>query len=986
MFTLKIHRTPVEMRPVPGTVALHELRGGPAQLLEWLETQLGCPLGRVTHFERTRRYLAALARTDLELCARSLMTDAWSTAAELLARRDELRLAGWDPLGSPVAESWASSRPQDTGEAARTPSALVRDLLAVERTAAADPNLHVFPGEAERIGRICAALDAEQELPQHVVVLEESVEEWPVAWRPLLARLETTRAPAATLLASAGTALRAAQQRVTAIDVSSIDPGALASKRARAQGGERSSSMAPDASLCFARAASAALGCRAVAALLAEAPERIRDTVILCEDTATALVLDDCLAELGLPTMGVTSRSFTQPALQVLPLVLELCWEPVDPQLLLDFLTLPVRPLSSWLTNRLVSALAEQPGLGSERWNETRVDLTRAENDVSGEAARTLARWLDHERHPRSAGLPAALIVERCRVVAKWATQRAVSVESAGAKAVASPTTLAIGIEDSTRQGTAADGVGDRDPLPSERTPADLELARTLRAAAAQAYSLAEIVEGVTERVTEAQLPRLLEATLDFARRHPRPALVGMPRYASCLSQIHASCERLIWLGVGTNDPRPPRWTHGELRCLTAAGIEVDDGRRALVHARRAERRGFALVRSELLVVQLPADDERRPHPIWTQIRAALSPRDPVSLEQWIAEPRPTAGRRDRNPDSHPWASRIPTRALRVPTRELPPVVWRLDPDLLRDRESSSASELQDRLGCPLKWAFRYQARLRPSDIGNLQTSFLLKGNFSHHILAAVFGAYAGSNYSEAKALPSVEEAVERVAARFDERIGLDAAPLAQPNLAAERAQLRRELLASTRGLMQTLRRGGYRILGLEVPIESTLHGRKLRGYVDCLLVNADQNESVVDFKYGGPTKYRALIEQGRAVQLATYAGARHRQSGLQDFPRVGYLIISTAEVLTPEHHGLLGAEEREQVPGAPSIQQVWIAFQDALAGAEEWFETGEIPIRPRQSTLDWPRGADLVLDAKDRPSICDYCRFDALCGMKEVR
>ncbi|MGE3164113.1 MAG: PD-(D/E)XK nuclease family protein [Planctomycetota bacterium] len=949
MFTLRIHRTANEPRPVPGTTALHELRGGPGHLLEWLETQLGWPLGRVTRFERTRRYLHALEGTVLELGARSLATDAWATATELLRRRDELRLAGW--------------RPQPAGEGASQLPPLVRDLAAVEATLAADPDCRLPPGEAERVERVQAALDAGQLLPEHQILLEESIDEWPPAWRPLLARLHTMRLPPPQPRARGDSALGAAQRRVAAAD--EVGAGVERTETER----ERPTTFPQDASLGYVRAASATLACRVVATLLVEASVRTVDTVILCEDAATALTLDDCLAEVGLPTMGVASRNSTHPALQVLPLVLELCWEPVDPQLLLDFLTLPIRPLPRSLTRPLVEALVAQPGLGSRRWEEARAELSAPERDPTGSTAETLRRWLDHERWPRHLGLPVTLVAERCRIVAQWANTRAFAYESGETSARDS---------ESSRDGVAPAA----NPVESRvRRAATAELARTLRSAAAHAHALAEIVASWPYPVTESQLPRLLEATHDGARRHPRPALAGMPRFVSHLSQVHNGCERLIWLGTGTADPHPTRWTHSELQGLAAAGIEVDDGRLALVHARRAERRGFAEVRSELLVVQLPADDEQRPHPVWTRVRTALEPREPVLLEQAIAGVASSAGAARQR-----LALRIPTRDHRVLPPPSPPALWRVDPDLVRDRTRSSASELNDRLGCPLKWVLKYPARLRASDVGNLSPDFRLKGNLSHQILAEVFSPYAGPTFGEARPLPEIAEAARRVEECFDMRVVRDAAPLAQPGMAVERVRLRRELAASARRLIHTLTQGGYRIAGFEVPIASRIHGRELMGFVDCLLLTDSGAEAVVDFKFGGPALYRQLIEQGRAVQLATYAGARHRESGLKEFPRVGYLIISTADIFTPQLHALLGTEEREQVPGAPPIQDVWIAFQDALAGAEEWFETGEIPVRPRQSPLEWPKGVDLILAHAEQQPTCSYCDFGGLCGLKETR
>lgn len=965
MFILRIHRTPRESRPVPGSVALHVVEGGPLHLLEWLETQLGLPLGSVSPSDRARQYLGVIEKLEdgagLDLCSRSFETDPWATAAELLHRRDELLVCGWDGRGR---EDFPP---------------LVRDLALIEVQLSADPG-SVAPGEAERVRRVLEALDGGQVLPEHRLILDEPVREWPRSWRALLERLRVEPAQPAPLPSSESQSLQEAQRAVAA---------------------NAAVSYPTDASVRFARAASATLGCRAVAALLAEDAEQLPSTVILCEDHDTALLMDECMAEAGLPTLGIASRDPAQPALQILPLVLELCWEPVDPQLLLDFLNLPIAPIPRRLAWPLADALADQPGLDSRAWEEARAGLTDPKRDDRGSDRKLLARWLDHARHPRDEGLPAELVADRCRQVAQWAHSRATQLlkqESDEAQETSEARELAEagpgeGSGDSDREGTLALRGSEGDP--EGPGPEEAELVRTLRSAAAQASALAEIAESLTgqgtdssSRIAEAQLPRLLDATRGVLRHHPRPALAGMPRFASRLSQIHSACDRLVWLGLGTEDPLRCRWTHAERTRLSAAGIELDDGRLALQQLRRAERRGFSLVREQLLAVQLPADDERRPHPLWMQVHSGLTDASgerlaPVPLERHISLGSTPRGKADTG--ITPW--KIETEAHPVFAAAEPPVIWRVDPDLLTDRQRSSASELQDRLGCPLKWTLGYRARLHSSDIGNLPGSFLLKGTFAHQILAEVFCEYEGETYDAALPLPSSEDAAEQVAALFDERLSRDAAPLAQPAMAADRARLRQELIVSTRVFVDSLARGGYRVAGMERPIESKLHGRRLTGYIDCLLVREGDHESVIDFKFGGPVKYRALLEQGRAVQLATYAGARQRETGSAAFPPVAYLIISTADLYTPEEQPLHGTGLREQIPGAPAVARVWQEFQDAIAGAEEWLEAGQIPIRPRQDLMRWTKGSALVLDpeAETQP-VCQYCEYGHLCGLEEVK
>jgi hypothetical protein len=876
-------------RPAAGESFWNLHRGGPDMLLRWLEARLGLQAASVPHSTRVLEFAAALDRRPASSFADSLAADRWETASELLARRDQLRMAGWD------------------GRAADAVPPLVRDLARVTETTPLR-----WPDEAARLAACLAALDRGQALPPHRVVLADPVESWPARWRPLLARLSTEPAALPRPLAEPDTSLRKVQQQVLAGDVAAVRP---------------------DAHLAWLRSRSTLAACEVVACVMAADPARLSDTVIHCEDPTVAICLDGCLARLGVPTTGAAAAAPSHPALQVLPLTLRLCWEPVEPGLLLDFLALPIGPIPRRAGRRLVEALAEQPGLGSAAWEEAFRELCEPEADPDGSLAIRLRSWLSLDRHAWGRPLPAALVRERCARVAQWAAGRA-------------------------RAGT------------DDLAPGLLE---ALEAAAGQAATLGDIVATQGGDVSEPQLGRLLEASLPHGvtlQSHPEAA--GGPRLVSSLAEITTPCARLVWLGLGTADPPGPRWTALEYGQLRAAGIDLDDGSRTLAALRDAERRGLAHVREAVLAIALPEDQERRPHPVWLQIAAAFKAAEatePVDLERVLA---------GDGKEPTPWALSRRTFAVERPQPRR--AHWLLPPGILRDRDSTSASELICRLGCPLQWVFRYAARLAPGAMASLPDDFLLKGTFSHDVLQAVADA-GGLPLPPAQA----EEAVLR---RFDARLPLDAAPLAQPARLADRLGLRAELAAAARTLSGALRAGGYRVVGFETAVEGRALGRALQGRIDCLLQAADGSEAVLDFKYAGREKYRRLLADGRAVQLATYAHARAEATGR--YPAVAYLILCDALVFTPAGSALRGAATREIIT-APAITDVWRQVEAAFPAADAWLTGGEpVPARPLQEPVARVRAAVLVIDEdakKERADLepCKYCDYQYLCGLAEL-
>ena len=163
---LFIRRTPGSLRPRIGDTTANVFKGGPETLLRWLETQLGLPvpIGHVAN--RITEYAAALDNVNDSVITNSIKTDRWAAASELLSRRDELLLAGWD-------ETDRNGLPD-----------VVRGLAQ-----AASGQTFKFLGEAERLRRVLDALDDGQVLPSHICILYDPPDTWPSAWRVVLAKL-----------------------------------------------------------------------------------------------------------------------------------------------------------------------------------------------------------------------------------------------------------------------------------------------------------------------------------------------------------------------------------------------------------------------------------------------------------------------------------------------------------------------------------------------------------------------------------------------------------------------------------------------------------------------------------------------------------------------------------------------------------------------------------------------------------------------------
>ncbi|MDA8967788.1 PD-(D/E)XK nuclease family protein [bacterium] len=903
--SLTIHLFPGSVQSFAGQLTLDNLQGGPEVLLGWLETQLGLPQVAVHRAARVMEYAKALEQVDTPCFEKSFSADRWETASALLHRRDELLLCGWD------------------GSCSENCPTVARDLAKAE---AFYPSS--FPSEAERLNAVIRAFDAGQQLPEHELRLRDNIDHWPAGWQSVLQRMHLAANPPAASIAPTGSSLRSAAELLRGQPTTAFDC---------------------DPSLRVATARSETVATEFVSATLAEAylenPQKVARTVVLCEDDSLAVRLDASLQRRGIPTMGASLQTRSHPVLQVLPLALELCWEPVNPQSLLDFLTLPIIPISRTVASRLARALAEEPGLGSASWQRTFDEVCEESDqdaDDGGKTSETLRQWFCGERSPTGETMKPDLVAKQCRKVSQWAYGRAVLIRKHDA-----------------------------------RSDSEEQVALALTEAARQAVLLADLIELAADAVTQPQLMRLLdEVTEHGVQSRLNPMAEGGPTRIRSLAEIATPYDRLIWLGTTTGDAGGSNWSVKQLDDFAYAGIKLSDGASQLRSLRSAEASALCLAKESMLVVTLLAHEEERVHPFWLAIEQKISDYHD-NTGGWKSPAIEDLVEQQHGDALAPFVFRCES----VRTQQSHPrrPAWEIPANVLKDRDSVSASELEDRLACPLKWTFRYQAGLHASDIASLPDEFQLRGNLFHKILERVFGGDG--------TLPDPEHAVRLVESAFGERLPLDAAPLAQPEKRIESQRLKAELLKATRLFVATLSAGGYSRVRMEVPVEGSAFGKEMRGSIDCVAFADDGREAVVDFKYAGRNKYYNMISEGHSVQLATYAHSRSQSS--EQYPAVAYLILSEGKFFTPNQSVLSGVDPTLVLEG-PSIEQVWNNFWQAINHADDWLTTdAPVPARPLQLADEWPAGAEIVLDKnneREPQGVCRYCDFKRFCGMETVQ
>lgn len=836
---------PSHPEPLGDRRAAHgELRVGPMGLLALLETHSGLGGRDASDPVRIARYRSCLEEADdgHRFYSRSFAADPLGVAWTLYRWREELQLAGW------------------SGRATPSSPVRLRDLAAVEAAASGTPP--ALSG-AERLGRVIKEL-ARRPLPIAAVELVDDAARLPALWRRALG-----------VLGSRGVAVRPSPRP------RGEGPGDLGHLQHVLSGESGPAPAQGDGSLVLLAAS-----CDLEAAEAIARWQGLQHGAAVVIDAAGDPLLDQAVRRNGSPCAGVSASSRFRPAFQVLPLALALQWEPVDPNRVLELLTLPVGPVPSRAALSLARSIARSPGVGGAAW---RAVLEHVAERMRGDGAtardidaltREVSEWTQPARYRTDDGMPREVVAATCARVARWLVGR---IATAG----------------------------------------DDEVLWAALGAATEAKRLAEMES--QPRLTPPALRRLLDAASQAGARHPRAvAEAAHVPWVSSPAAIVAAVPTVVWwdfTAAGVPPVPASPWSMAERAALAREGVALLDP--AIERVLRTEAETTPL-RAATTQVVLVAPERRRgevatAHPLWDRIITAFAG-EPDAL---VVRPRDWLG--------------VTLRAVPIPRRPLarPKRWWRLPAGTLPpSQERHSFTSLNAFLNHPFEWTLRYKARIKAGFTARLADDNLLLGSLAHRLIAEV----ATDASLLGAGLDAIRAAVE---ARMDAVLAAEGAALLLPGRGPDRRKL---LERSSRGahiLLDTIHRGGWRIAGFEHALQGAFEGGDLEGQLDVALERADGMRAVVDIKWGGFKYRRIALRENAALQLALY-GHLLAQDG-RPWPACAYLVLDPPGLLSPDASAFPGAVH---VPGATgSLSDLWATVGPTWRWRRSLLDRGAIEV-----------------------------------------
>ena len=798
---------------------------GPNGLLRLLESQCGIPVpaDNVEHL-RIEWYRQAIQRY-LEIhpdpfFKNSFRTDQLAVATALLERRDELFLSIRPAFTSkprfPDLEQFQDRMPDR-----------IQTLFELELFYQL---LTPPPGFAERLIQVEIILPG-RDIQFTELLLNESKELLPYYWQRILTIAEqmgvlvTEKHRPGAFDQSITTDLQAIKSALTGKDSEKVRARGDGSVMVLRFGRE------PDAATWFSKILRLNPGYHPVLLL----PEKNR-------------ILDNALNQEGLPCMGLLSASTARPSLQILRLITAFLWKPLDPNKVLEFTHLALKPLDQKLGKVISELISASPGTHSEKWHfriarffeeSTEASLTDTTIEVD-KIRREYEFWFERPRFEQENRVPVSEVFDLFDYLKRWAGKT------------------------------------------YQLNPSKNNSLLSLKEQCDQILELLEALPDTEPDLSPLELERLIRTIYK-----PSPVLYRK-RQSGALdfiyqpsSLLHAVDDLVWWNFTETEAPFFfSKWYPQEFSWMQSQGMLVATPARENQLLLWQRIQPFLQTKKRILLVipELVDGDSVNPHPLWANLEGFFS-----DIGRLIFYPsREEDGLRLQDYFNVPGEVELPPLALEKPGPFLRlPEKYRVS-----KRDYETFSSIESLLYYPHQWVFKYYLRLKKSPILQVQDENTLYGNLSHRIFELLLKEdFLPWNRQQVYAW--VEHRGQRI-------IESEGATLMLYGLEPERVNFLNKVKSAAWNLISTLRNNEWKVLATELDLDGHFGETTVKAKADLVLQKGNEY-AVLDLKWMGEGYRTNLIKNEEDIQLVMYS---RLVPPLETWMHTAYFIISKGRLI----------------------------------------------------------------------------------------
>lgn len=907
-----------EVVTVPEEIQLH---CGELGLLSFLEKHFGLSYPEKHEYLRLEQYrqilYAYIQINPKAFFVASFEADSLATSSVLLSRRDELYMAGWD-----------------FKEDKTTPIRL-KNFAALERMVENGTPTSLHAGFAERWKRAEILLE-EYGSPCQKIYLNEAFILLPIHVQKMLGVMELLGVELVEATES---------KPVGDTDLATVQK-ALLKKSTNGQ------SVKADGSLVIIKSKRETFA----ANYLAQIFTKNKDYHPLCIIPDKNRALDNALVREGLPSLGILSASLSRPTLQIIKLISVFLWKPIDPYKILEFVSLPNRPLHAGLSREIAALMAKKPGLFSSAWNAMVLNFFEGLEDKAQEsnrveellkekeyAQREYNFWFRRNRYDANKAVPKKEVIEIFEYILKWSIKEVDANKTAIEKL-----DKRIAKSKNQNEPSSISAVAEIDQQKEEL----YNTQNALLGLYEQARRIVEVLEALPayeQMLSHLQLERLVRTINEPAPMCFRKAEANHFPFIHRTSAVVQAAEQVLWWNFTEQrqDAGFARWYNPEVAYLRSMGVGLNDPKIENKRLLWQRMQPFLKTRKQLILVMPEYVDGREvlPHALFGDLQAALGENNLEKITVNVDT--------EENSEFLEKAFKLPTKIKIEPKKLGKPKPYlnvtgsdaAMGGGAINERDRETFTSLEALFYYPYQWVFKYKIGLNKSPILSVIKERTLKGNLAHQAFEKLFLQIKEENRAWTK--ENIEEWIDDEVPPLFEKEG---AILLMYGKEPERIGLINKLKDAAWALVSIIQENKWKIRGIEAPVSGKLAGQEVSGIVDLILERKNGDLAVVDLKWGGLSSKRQAIRNKEDLQLVIYSKFA---TGGASWAHAAYFIIENSKMVA--RNNLAFKEAEAIVPDVDYKEvnsEIWDKMETTYAWRMEQLRMGQIEIRT-EATYD---------------------------------
>jgi ATP-dependent helicase/nuclease subunit B len=865
-----------------------------AGFLAILNTQLGLTIPDVSPNKRILQYLKCLMKKDTPACFyhQSLTVDQFAVAKQLLHWRDDLYLASWD--GAITGDN-ASPR--------------LIDLASVEVLAQTDVAMNI----GQSLQSILIALEKYQ--TQVVkIYLFDALAVLPYQWQQVINRLKVqgVNIIERNILTC---------ENKGANDLHALQSHLLAFNQQKTKAASERLILSGDGSVLVITSQSKMTSAELISHYLAT-KQCTPSSVIIAESNAE--ILDQYFSKQNLARQGMNPSSHHRSVMQLLPLSLQLMWQPVDINKMLSFLVHPVNMIPAFACRILAKTVAAFPGSGSDAWNEDIQSIKdqakifgKSEEEINAIIER-IDDWLCNITYDIEQGAPIVVVENKVEKISKYLQAHISSVS----------------------QRLSDDTLEQQERQLLEATQSLNHIA--LMHCTELSELLSALKENGEESISQLKLHQLLTWVTGTGASMPLiNSEANAPRLTNACAQVIQPMDELIWWDLSvTKHKRYCPWSPSEVEYLTGQGLVFIDSKAQLAQQEQFALQAVLNARQQLVLI-LHKDAEH--HFLWDQISTLSEGVATVCIEDELMT-------QEHKNFAHLNIQKQQQSHQPLPERKR---WWDLGSgEHLSKRDTESYSSIDAFINSPYQWVLQYKARLRAGSLLSVSEGNQLKGNLTHHL----FDVFFTQNASQWGSISSTE-LQSWLNHQFDHLITCEAATFLALGKKSELEEFRQTLYQSLTRLLDHLKSAKIKSIKMEDRNEAAFFAGDMTGDIDMLLTNQQGDEIVLDIKWGWEKGRAKSLEDNLHTQLVVYSYLRRQQTQAKLWPEQAFFIIETGNLLAQNNFTFPGAKVHAPLEGE-NAATLWLRLERSYQWRRAQLDKGLIEMTV---TGTLPVGADSI-------------------------